>query len=145
MCPAPGASSASLFAPRKRPAGIVGCFHRMNVVVVRTEMIRVTLDHRFEGGDDFLGASLRSAVLMPEPPGMQVHPRFSKEGGGIEIVGKLLDHLTHGVPIVLGCLLQIGFRIGRKPLGHRLDIGRSLGDAADDKSTALCTESCACL
>ncbi len=58
---------------------------------------------------------------------MQVHPGFGKQSGRIQVVGEFRRDLAHGVVIFLSGFLQIGIRIRRKPLGHRLDVGLLAG------------------
>src|SRR5579872_2110536 len=60
---------------------------------------------------------------MPQSPGVQVHASFGKQRGGVEVVGKLVNHLSHRITIVLSGFPQIGLSIRRETLGQRLDIG----------------------
>ena len=98
-------------------------FDGVNVVVNRSHVVGIALEHRFERGDDFFGPGFRSSVLMPEAPGMQVHAGFGEQRGGVQVIGKVLRHLTHGVVISLGCLSAVRFRICRKTQRHGLDVG----------------------
>src|SRR5436190_13402620 len=94
----------------------------MDVVVHRAQMVWIALYDRFKCADDLLSPILRAAVEVPQTPGMQFHRAFSKERGGIEIVRIFFSDLAHRVAILLSCLLQVGFRIGREALGHRVDV-----------------------
>ena len=101
--------------------------HGMDVIVNRSQMIGVALHHRLECRYDFLRAGLGRAIDMPQAPGMQIHASLGKKSGGIEVVRKFADHLPHGIAIIFGSLFQIRIRIGRKPLGQRLNVGLIAG------------------
>ena len=72
----------------------------MDVVVVGPRVRRVALQHRLEDGDDLLRSFGRSAVLVPQAPGAQVHQALGIQRGGVQVV-----------------------RIAPRQLGHRLRIG----------------------
>ena len=54
---------------------------------------------------------------------MQVHAGLGEQRGGVQVVGKILRHLAHGVVIGLGRLPAVRFRIGRESQRHGLDVG----------------------
>ena len=97
-CPAPGTSVSSRPACGHRALGRLRCFDRVNVVVIRAGVIRVALHHALERGDDRVGARLRRAVLLVEPPRTQVHQALGVERRDIEIVGKASSTAPHRRP-----------------------------------------------
>src|SRR4029078_2517199 len=86
-------------------------FHGMDVVVVRTDVLRVASKYGFQNRDHFLGAFGRLTVLTPELPWSQIHNALGVEGGGIEIISEAPVRVGHCILVVNGKLLQIGLGI----------------------------------
>jgi hypothetical protein len=107
---------------RQRPFRRIRRLHGVNVVMERTQMVRIAFHHRFQSCDNLLRAVLRRPVTMPQSPRMQVHPRLREQRRRIQIVGIVLHHLAHRVPIFFRGLPQIGLRIRRKAFRHRQNI-----------------------
>ena len=58
---------------RQRPLRGRRSLNCVDVIVDRTHVIGIAFDYRFERGHNFFGARLRSSILTPQAPGMQIH------------------------------------------------------------------------
>ena len=92
---------------RQSALRIVRGLDRMDVIVDRAQMVGVALHDRFERRYDFLGPGLGRAILMPQSPGMKIHPRLGKKRGRVRVIGKFGRNLPHSVVIILGGFSQI--------------------------------------
>ena len=83
----------------------------MNIIVIRAEMIRITLEDRLQHGQNFLSAFVRPSVVRPELPRVQVHDTLGVQACRVQIVGIVLHQFGHGASVGRLELGKIGYRL----------------------------------
>ncbi len=87
---------------------LAGRLDGVDVVMVRSGVLRVPLQDRLEDRDDLDGVFSRLSVGRPELPRVQVHQALGIERGRVEIVGIARGELLHGRGIVAAELRPVG-------------------------------------
>ena len=98
------------------------CFHGVNVIMVRAEMIWIAFQDGLEERDNFLRSFVRLPIAQPEFPRMKIHHAFGIERHRIEIVRIDFHELRYRVPVIEIELTQIGFGIVRITNRERVDV-----------------------
>src|SRR5678815_4523204 len=94
----------------------------MKVVMAGSRMVGALREYGLQRRDDLLGARLWSPVLLPQIPGSEIHQRFRKQRGGIEVIGEPLHHQSHGFRIGLIETLTLHTLPAHVPRSQRLYI-----------------------
>ena len=95
----PGREDPQLVRGRQRPFGMRRRFVRMHGQVIGQGVTRIETQGRLERRDDDFGARLRTAILVPEVPRTQHHPRIGAPRGHVGILRIILPDPAHRLRI----------------------------------------------
>ncbi len=95
---------------------------RMNVIVIRTGMHRITRQHRFQNSYDFFGMLAGLPILGPKFPWIEIHQTFRIHRRGIEIFRILAREGPHAHRVNICQFLVVGLCFARIPQHQCCDI-----------------------
>src|SRR5258708_40068512 len=104
------------------PLRVRGGFWGMEVIVIRTNGVGITPQHRLQYGENFFRAFVRTTIETPKLPRVQVHQALCIERCRIEIVWVMLGEFSHRDGILRVELPQIDLWIGRGALRESLNV-----------------------
>ena len=70
----------------QRLLGMRRRFDRVNIVMIRTEVIRIPLQNRFEDRNDFFSPFRGFAIRAPQHPWPQIHCALGIKRRGVQII-----------------------------------------------------------